>query len=466
MSFSKLKVGLLIFSAAIFVFSFALSGCKPAPSPATESATTTEAAAATETVAGKPFEGVVLNVVNMLGWNITKAGLDHLAEFEEKTGIKVKLNEMPFADIVTKEVLEGENRSGAYDVLQAYDAGMATLKPYVIPLDVGNVDDWNKAHYVSAVDYVTFDNKIYFEPFVGGCQIGFYRKALFEDPKEQADFKAKYNYDLKPPTTWQEVLDIAKFFTRDTNNDGEIDLWGLAIPGKGDHGGCAYEEKMYSMGSGYTDENLKLLWPADRDKLVEWAKFDQDLVQTYKVTPSGCVSMEMAQMMELYFAGKAAMCESWVTEFWPTVQSEATKAKIGETGSFKLPIIEAGNGTTCGWWGWGISRDSKNPGAAMEFIKWFNSADITKIMLKGSSFLSPTIALTQWGIDNGYIPQATAEASKTSRPFVVFPQLPELRVILATHHEELLTGSITPEQFVDTCTTEMLKVLEDAGIKQ
>ena len=30
----------------------------------------------------------------------------------------------------------------------------------------------------------------------------FYRKDLFADPKNQADFKAKYGYDLAPPTTW------------------------------------------------------------------------------------------------------------------------------------------------------------------------------------------------------------------------------------------------------------------------
>src|SRR5207237_7143928 len=41
-----------------------------------------------------------------------------------------------------------------------------------------------------------------------------YRKDLFTDPKEMADFKAKYNYDLGVPKTWAQLMDIAKFFTR------------------------------------------------------------------------------------------------------------------------------------------------------------------------------------------------------------------------------------------------------------
>ena len=42
----------------------------------------------------------------------------------------------------------------------------------------------------------------------------FYRKDLFSDPTEQANFKAKYGYDLAPAKTWQQFQDIAEFFTR------------------------------------------------------------------------------------------------------------------------------------------------------------------------------------------------------------------------------------------------------------
>jgi multiple sugar transport system substrate-binding protein len=46
-------------------------------------------------------------------------------------------------------------------------------------------------------------------------------------------------YNLKPPKTWSEFREVARTLTRDTDNDGEPDQWGLVLMG-GDRGGFAY----------------------------------------------------------------------------------------------------------------------------------------------------------------------------------------------------------------------------------
>ena len=77
-----------------------------------------------------------------------------------------------------------------------------------------------QGHYVDLTEFMTSNGidktvtaatlKYYGEYPVGsgtywaypteGDAVGWaYRKDLFEDPKEMADFKAKYGYDLKPP---------------------------------------------------------------------------------------------------------------------------------------------------------------------------------------------------------------------------------------------------------------------------
>jgi multiple sugar transport system substrate-binding protein len=452
------------------------TGCKTATTEGTTAAVEETTAAAEETAAAettaageKPFAGVKLNVVNMLGWAVTKPVLEnHLAEFEEATGIDVVLNEMPFADIRTKETLEGENKTGAYDVLQMYDSAMPILTKYCMPLDdyiassFGSVDAWKSARYGSAVFQVSFDGKIMVEPLMGGDQIGFYRKDLFEDPANMEAFKAEYGYDLAPPTTKQQLVDIAKFFTKG-------DMYGLAIPGKSDHGFCIFEMQMFDSGFQFTDENYKLAWPDHKDELIKIAKFDQDLVQTLKVTPAGCVSWEMPEMVEEYFAGKAAMCVSWLHDFWGTAQLDETKAKIGETGTFVFPSDTDMKGGYIGYWGWGISKDSKNPDAAWEFVKWFNSEEMQKAMLsdKGAaSFLSAQTAVSEWGVENGYIAPATAEAATTAQQFIFFDQLDLLRAANRPAHEELLGGTITPEQFVDSGIKAMTDILNEAGIAQ
>ena len=44
-------------------------------------------------------------------------------------------------------------------------------------------------------------------------QVLYYRKSVLEDPANQEAFKKEVGYDLpSPPKTWQQLLDIAKFF--------------------------------------------------------------------------------------------------------------------------------------------------------------------------------------------------------------------------------------------------------------
>jgi len=403
----------------------------------------------------------------MLGWAVTEPVWAHLDEFTEATGIEVVLNEMPFADLRTKQTLEGESGTGAYDVLQIYDSAMPILYKYCIPLDdylaeeEGSVEDWSAARFPSVTSMVTYENSIYIDPFMGGCQIGYYRKDLFEDPEEQANFKEEYGYDLQPPTTKQQLVDIAKFFTRD-------DMWGLALPGKGDHGFGIFEMQMFDAGANFTDENYKLIWPDNREKLIGIAKYNQDFVQTHKVTPEGCVSYEMPGMVEEYFGGNAAMCVSWLHDFWKSTMDPDIVSKIGETGTFVFPSDTEYKGGYIGWWGWGISKDSANKDAAREFVKWFNSDETQKIMLSegGASFLPPKLDVAEYGSEQGFVPPATAEAGETALIFIFFDQLDLLRQACRPLHEELLTGSLTPEEFVDGAIAVMTEILEEAGIEQ
>ena len=88
---------------------------------------------------------------------------------------------------------------------------------------------------------------LYIVPFVTDIIGLYYRKDLFEEYADE--FKSKYGYDLKPPEYWDEFLDIAKFFTRDTNSDGEIDLYGttmMAAPV-----GIASDYVIYANGFGF-----------------------------------------------------------------------------------------------------------------------------------------------------------------------------------------------------------------------
>lgn len=54
-----------------------------------------------------------------------------------------------------------------------------------------------------------------------------YRKDLFEDPREMEALRAKYGYELSAPENWRQYRDIAEFFTRPGKG-----FYGTLIQGK------------------------------------------------------------------------------------------------------------------------------------------------------------------------------------------------------------------------------------------
>src|SRR3546814_11823494 len=82
---------------------------------------------------------------------------------------------------------------------------------------------WEDSAPVYRDRLMVWDGKVLSQTMDGDVHTYTYRIDLFEDPKEQEAFKAKYGYDLAVPKTWKEYLDIAEFFQRPDQN-----LWGTA----------------------------------------------------------------------------------------------------------------------------------------------------------------------------------------------------------------------------------------------
>ena len=67
-----------------------------------------------------------------------------------------------------------------------------------------------------------------------------YRKDLFDDPKVQEAFKAKYGRDLAPAKTHEQYREIAEFFT-EWGKDNGLELWGTTVQAHSGHPSSWYE---------------------------------------------------------------------------------------------------------------------------------------------------------------------------------------------------------------------------------
>ncbi|GAK59545.1 extracellular solute-binding protein family 1 [Candidatus Vecturithrix granuli] len=139
---------------------------------------------------------------------------------KEKYGIELNVVEITPDEIYSREVLELTQQTGAYDIIQYNSAWVGDYEPYILPLDDYAAKD-NDA--IGFADILPAFNKA--QNLWGGKKVSvtidgdtflfYYRKDLFQNAEEKAAFQSKYGYELPdPPTTWQQVVDLAQFFTR------------------------------------------------------------------------------------------------------------------------------------------------------------------------------------------------------------------------------------------------------------
>jgi multiple sugar transport system substrate-binding protein len=150
------------------------------------------------------------------------SGLQELAnEFKAETGTEVVVSQIPldsYQDRVFQEFGAGETK---FDVVigDSQWIGRGATKGLYEELTswLPTVVDLKTIHARAArylCEYPEGSGRWYAAP----CEtdaIGLaYRKDWFEDPEEQAAFRARFGRELAVPDTWEEFRDVAQFFQR------------------------------------------------------------------------------------------------------------------------------------------------------------------------------------------------------------------------------------------------------------
>lgn len=151
-------------------------------------------------------------------------------QFEAETGVKVVIEQYGQAEVNEKTMADFVGGTKIFDLVLAphRQLGQYVENGWLLPIDdlmnnpklkdpnfeltgekAAFLDEW----YWKEVSW--YNGKGYGLPFHFITQYLWYRYDLFEHPEEQANFKAKYGYDLpSPPVTIKEYYDVAQFFTR------------------------------------------------------------------------------------------------------------------------------------------------------------------------------------------------------------------------------------------------------------
>ena len=212
--------------------------------------------------AAAPFQGMEITVVSE---NIATHDYESRVlapAFSAITGIKVEhvlIGEGDVVDRLQRQMQSGEN---TYD---AYINDSDLIGTHWRYQQVRNLTDWmagegkdvtsptlDIADFIGASFTTGPDGKLYQLPDQQFANLYWFRYDWFTDPRNKADFKARYGYDLGVPVNWSAYEDIAEFFT------------GRQIDGKTVYGHMDYGKKDPSLGWRFTDAWLSMAGNGDK----------------------------------------------------------------------------------------------------------------------------------------------------------------------------------------------------------
>lgn len=301
-------------------------------------------------------------------------------EYEAQTGVKVTVETTPWADFQTKAFTEFNAHGSAYDLIvgdsqwlgAASEAGhYVDLTDFVKENDV--LTKMAPATVKFYSEYPGNSGKYWSIPMEGDAVGWSYRKDWFEDPKEKEAFKAKYGYDLAPPTTWAQLTDIAEFFYRPNDK-----RYGVAIYTDNSYDAMAmgFENALFSYGGELGDmSTYKVDGIINSPKAV--AALD-NYKKLYSFAPPGWAKSFFVENNQAITENLAAMSMNYFA-FFPALINPASNPNAANTGFFANPAGPGGDQfAALGGQGISVVSYSENKEEAMKFLKWFIQDDTQK----------------------------------------------------------------------------------------
>jgi len=169
-------------------------------------------------------------------WDPANALVELSKDFTAKTGIGMKFEFVPWTSYADRFLNELNSKSKLCDLIigdSQWIGGSAEKGHYVKLNDFFDKNGIKMSDFVQATvtGYSEWPKNTpnYWALPAMGDAVGFtYRKDWFAKPELQKEFKAKYGRDLAPPKTWDEFLQVAKFF-QGRQIDGKKSLWHLHL---------------------------------------------------------------------------------------------------------------------------------------------------------------------------------------------------------------------------------------------
>jgi ABC-type glycerol-3-phosphate transport system substrate-binding protein len=445
-------------------------------------------AKATSTPEEKPpetvdnFEGRKVTVTTLEGpWGESAKLL--VPVFQERTGAEVELALLSQTDFMPKVAADLSTGTGAYDVIIGetfpFHEDMAAgfiepLEDYIASDPEANTDDFVTTLFNT---YGMWEGKLYGLPYNPDVYSMYYRKDLFNDPTIQESFKEKNGKDLKVPETADELIEVARFFTKKFNPDSPVD-YGWVFWGGGCGGKCAHwiwASRLVVYGGSYFDENYHPNFNNEAGmKAMEVSLALQEC------SPPNVASYNWTEMNTDFIQGKAAMMEQWPS-IAATLETEesylGTSEVVGKVG-YAVPAGDLVNGQLkrCAVLGGAtiaMSKYAKDKELAYRFLSFATSQEGEALKLqagvnpcRNSSYEDESLLANSPEYIREFFPviHESLKVANITAQVSLPPVGAELQTILGITMNKVWLGELEPQEALDHIEEEWITALKKEGL--
>lgn len=384
----------------------------------------------------RPYEGEVVRVLAVTSTQFA-AHEARLAEFEERTGIDVQYNFVPFPNM--REALATELVAGGedYDIVSVMDQWVPSMSMLLEPitdelLETGtDLSRYPETHLAQG----TIDGEIVGLPVRGHVQLLFYRCDLFEEAA------------LEVPTTWDEVR-AASNALQDV-----YDISGIALPYARNQGQnlMVWYNLVWGQGGDIFDDEGNPIFNS-----TEGVAATQDYIDFLLedgITPPGAASFTEQDAVNSFKQGNSAMVPVWWWVRSQLTDPEQSTLTDDQVCFAPLPTYEGMSPTTyANTWIFGITQGSDVQGAAMEFLMWLTDPALERELLLDETS-NEVVAVQFPNLEDeavnarwGGMHAAAAAALRDASPFRYTEAWPQQFEILENAMSRLASGESTNVQ--------------------
>lgn len=311
-------------------------------------------------VAPEGSRGKTLKLL-LLESNVSKTVETLSRDFTAQTGIHVSVTAASQTELIRIILESARNHSSQYDIIMADMHRMQQLKQEAVFCRLNELVPLEKImpRYIRDVrSYILSENEsedLYALPILAGYQMLAYRTDLFEDDLLKKKFYLKYGVQLCPPRTWNEFNLIAKFFTRQFNEESPVE-YGTCLTGGRPEGIMAeFLPRQWSYkGKFFGSNGLDMVSVANLRAV-------KNLCESYQYSYPDCMDFLEEEQVQEFGKGDIAMISSYNVHLQDKLDFTNQKVRFA-----RIP----GTSALIGGWMLGINAYSKHIEESALFLNW------------------------------------------------------------------------------------------------